>query len=289
MGILEELAGIRQKMEKSKKSDEQIASLVKQVAEKYHSNLVAMYENEQFEDFKKSVISVMMALSSLSDMIFYEDGGINLQEALFVAVPVCFFLETAHAFLRSENGLKIMESLSLVLGKLLNKFRSVELVEVGDVQLGLSLVSHILSAFEAYRRKSFRTICLVPEFNWFSTRVLKTYTALVSSEAHRPTEHELITFALLFENYLSLFQFEENFAAIIGRSLETMIGSIKRAFRKPKSQGSKKSEKTKSQSEGTSLPAECTSCLTIRRHPLRPKDNRKDERASASARLQKCE
>jgi hypothetical protein len=138
-------------------------------------------------------------------------------------------------------------------------------------------MSHILSAFEAYRRKSFRSICLVPEFNWFSRRVLKAYTGIVHDQSHLPAPHELVHFAQLFDNYLSLFQFEENFASIVGNSLRTLIEGIKAAHRLQKQPASQKPQKQKKESEAAILPVECTYCFTIRRHSISSKGNRKVE------------
>ena len=281
MGILEELVMVRDSLEKSNKSNNQIAREVGEITDKYHLNLIEMYQNEQYEDFKKSFIAMMMALSSLTDMIFYEDGGVNLQETLFVVTPVCFILEKAHKIIRDENGLKILESLTLVLSKLLKKYRRVEFQNKAETLVGFSVMSQVLTAIESYKRKSFRELYTVPEFNFFSKKILDSLTNDIEKGDLKLSQKLLQNIGTTFETFDSLYQYEDNYTSIIGATLKKLIEVIKKKV----SQNKKKGEKGATDLLVTVLPNECKNSITIRRHPFCSKSDRKNKSTASPAQL----
>ena len=92
----------------------------------------------------------------------------NLQEILFVTTTPSYFLKKAALYLRTEDGMKIVESLTLLLCKVFNELSNQEIEDREDIKTCVFILVQVLDGIETFKRKSFRETYIIPDFIRFS-------------------------------------------------------------------------------------------------------------------------
>lgn len=267
MGILEKLAELRESLETSPGTDKEVSSQVEAIAQEHFDNLGELYANEQFEDFKKSTVGLLLALSNLTDLLFYEEMDVNLQECIFITTSIGTFFRHCPMFLRTENGIKLYESFSLILSKLLGRLNARGSQEGDSIETKLFLLEDSLSGLAEYRKKSFRYLYVIPTFNTFANNAIGELTASIADNAVEVTKKLLRRVESIFSLFLSLYQYEENFKILIGASLTGLIAAIKQKLGKAAKRAGKVGAQSNEERDGvldSNVYKHCTEILNIR-------------------------
>jgi uncharacterized protein (UPF0305 family) len=258
MGILEELAIVRDMVEKGELDNRGLIQEVEKIAKGHHDNIVVLYEGESFDEFKRYWISTLLGLRSLVELLQSEADDISLQEGLYPAALLSYFLKEAHLYVRTENGTKIAESIFLMMARILKPLKKIEVTEAHDIKTCMDLTTTVLSGIEAYKRKSYRQVYILPELNVMLQKTLQSYAEGLQANTLTLDDELIEDLSVMFKLVTSMFQNEENVSAILAKEVKAIVKAVKHAASNPQSTDQKsKSSKKKSQ-KSVSLSSECT-------------------------------
>ena len=266
MGFLEELAGVRQKLEENQLTNSDLVKEIEAVAQLHHDNAAALYEGENFEQYKKYWVNMLMGLSSLMDMLFGDPTQIDVKESLFPAAFLAYFLKQCHNSLRTENGTKITESMTMLLSRVLKPVNSQPINSKEQLRTCIDLLSVVLGAVDSYKRKSFRQTYIIPELNRLVQKVFQSCSQFLESGELKLTDKLYGDLASIFKMIRSLLSYEENAYAIVGLETNTLVASVKKAASVADSSdtGAKTSNQKpiKKEAKSSALRLECNSVFT---------------------------
>jgi hypothetical protein len=232
MGLLEELAAVRQRLEEENFSTPDLVKELEAIAQLHHDNALALYESENYEQYKKYWVNMLMGLSSLMDMLFGDAESIDIKETLFPIVVLTYFLKQAHSSLRTENGVKIAESITLLLSRVLKQLNGQKVDNKTDARSFLDVLLSVLTGVETYKRKSFRQNYIIPEVNRLLQRVLESCTLMISSGELKLNDRLYNDLTTVFKLTHSLLVYEVNAYAIIGPHVLGLTNAVKAAISK---------------------------------------------------------
>lgn len=262
MGILEELAIVRDRVEKGQLDNRELIQEVEKIAKDHHDNIVVLYDGERFDEFKRYWITTVLGLRSLVELLQSEPDNITMQEGLYPATLLCYFLKEAHLYIRTENGTKLAESIFLLLARILKPLKKLQVSTVEEIRTCMDLTSIVLTGIEAYKRKSYRQVYILPELNVMLQKTLQSYANALNDHVMSLDDDVCHDLQVMFMLTSSMFQNEENIAAFLAKEVNAIIKAVKHALSGgPSSVNKDKTAKKKNQKVAVLSP-ECTQLLT---------------------------
>lgn len=262
MGVLEELAHVRDSVEKGKLDRQGLIDEVEKIAKNHHENLVVLYESERFDEFKKYWIKNLLSLRSLVELLHSEQDDISLEEGLYPAAFLSYFLKEAHLYVRTENGTKVTESIFLLMARVLKPLTKLQISKAEDIKTCMDLTNVILSGIESYKRKSYRQVYILPELILMVQKTLHSYAEGINDKTILLNSTTYQDLSAIFKLASSLLKYEENVSSILGKQAREAIKAVKHAASKSNTT-EKRDQDSKKKSKPQSLPTpECTTRLT---------------------------
>lgn len=126
----------------------------------------------------------------------------------------------------------------------------------------MDLTSIVLTGIEAYKRKSYRQVYILPELNVMLQKTLQSYADALNDHVMSLDDDVCHDLEIMFMLTSSMLQNEENIAAFLAKEVKAVIKAVKHASSGgPSSVNKDKTTKKKNQ-KVIVLSSECTQLLT---------------------------